>query len=317
MPVTDVHVHLAAIPDGENGCYISPKMLNGILFRSLLKGMGLSPDTPAETNELYIQKLLALLKESQHVNRAVLLAMDGVYDSAGVLNKEATHFVVANEYVLKVAQRYPDHFLPGASINPQRKDAMDELQRAADAGAVLLKVLPNSQQFDPAAAAYKSFWKEVVRRKLPILAHVGYEFTLWGQDQSVGDPVRWREVLDEGGILIAAHGASFGLFFYEKYWDTLVEFVRRYPNFYWDASALSLPNRFGMLLRLRRHPELHSRMVFGTDYPLSCFAFPALLAGHPRDWLRLRQIKNPFDRHYALLKELGFSLEDPKGIFRE
>jgi uncharacterized protein len=303
--VIDTHVHLAAIPDGKNGCYISPKMLNGMLFRMLLKKLGLPKDDPAKANELYIQKLLQLLRESKHVNQAVLLAMDGVYDAYGNLYKEETHFIVANDYVLAVAKTYPNHFLAGASINPQRKDAIAELHRVADAGAVLIKVLPNSQQFDPANPAYIPFWKVMAQRKLKLLSHVGYEFSLWGKDQTVGDPSRLVNALEAGVTVIAAHGASFGLFIYEKYWKTLQSFVERYPNFYWDASALSLPNRVGMLLRIARHPELHSRMVFGTDYPLTCFALPALLAGRPRDYARIHKIQNPFDRHAELLKTLG------------
>src|SRR4051812_39132850 len=104
----DIHVHLAAIPDGKNGCYISPKMLNGMLFRSLLKTMGLSPDEPARSNEQYIQRLVGLLKEATYVNRAVLLGMDGVYDREGNLDQEATHFLVANDYVIQVAKRFPE-----------------------------------------------------------------------------------------------------------------------------------------------------------------------------------------------------------------
>jgi uncharacterized protein len=304
----DVHVHLAAIPDGHNGCYISPKMLNGWLFRSLLKKMGLSPDEPARSNEQYIQTLIGLLRGSKYVKRAVLLGMDGVYDPDGSLNKEATHFIVANDYVFQTAKRFPKELLAGASVNPQRKDAVEELHRVADAGAALVKVLPNSQQFDPANPNYKPFWKAMVQRDLPLLCHVGYEFSLWGKDQSVGDPGRLRNALEEGVTVIAAHGASFGLFFYEKYWPTLLEYVRRYPNFYWDASALSLPNRAGMLLRLSRHPELHSRMIFGTDYPLSCFAFPALLAGKFSGYAELCAIKNPFDRHFRLLEILGIQV---------
>ena len=134
---------------------------------------------------------------------------------------------------------------------------MEEFYRVAEEGAVLVKVLPNSQQFDPSNPAYKPFWKALAQRKIPLLSHVGYEFSLWGKDQSVGDPARLRNALEEGVTVIAAHGASFGLFFYEKYWSTLVELVRRYPHFYWDASALSLPNRAGMLLRLRLHSKLH------------------------------------------------------------
>ncbi len=305
----DVHSHLAALPDGQNGCYISPKMLNGILFRSLLKKMGLSPDDPLRTNELYIQKLVGLLKEAKYVKRAVVLAMDGVYDASGRLNKKETHFLIPNDYVLEVAKRFPDQLLPGCSINPRRQGAVEELHRVADRGAALIKVLPNSKQFDPADPAFVPFWKAMSQRKIPLLCHVGYEFSLWGKDQSAGDPARLRNALEAGVKVIAAHGASFGLFFYEKYWPTLLEYVRRYPNFYWDASALSLPNRVGMLLRLRRHPELHGRMLFGTDYPLACFAYPALLAGQWKGYGELLKTTNPFDRHYRLLEITGMSPE--------
>ena len=315
MGVTDVHVHLAALPDGRNGCYISPKMLGGVLFRMLLRQLELPANDPARANELYIQKLVRLLGESQYVKRAVLLAMDGVYRSDGSFDAEKTHFIVANDYVLSIAKRFPGQFLAGVSINPMRRGAVDELHRTAGAGAALVKVLPNSQQFDPADSSFRPFWKAMAERKIPLLSHVGYEFSLWGKDQSVGDPSRLRPALEEGVTVIGAHGASFGLFFYEKYCDTLQDLVRTYPNFYWDASALSLPNRVGMLLRLRRHPELVSRMVFGTDYPLSVFAYPALLAGHWHDYWEIRQIKNPFDRHYRLLDTLGLAPANDKGVF--
>ena len=38
----DCHVHLAALPEGQNGCYISPHMLKSPLFRFLLWKHGLS-----------------------------------------------------------------------------------------------------------------------------------------------------------------------------------------------------------------------------------------------------------------------------------
>lgn len=303
----DVHVHLAALPEGENGCHISTRMLKGPLFKFLCWQLGLPMKDHAAANEKYIQNLLKALGESKHVKKAVILAMDGVYDEKGELDRKSTEFMISNAYVIAAAKRYPERFLAGISINPQRKDAVQELQRCAEAGAALVKWLPNTQGFDPSNQAYLPFYKALAKHKIPILSHVGYEFSLWGKDQSVGDPARMRTALEEGVTVIAAHGASFGLFFYEKYWDTLVEFVRRYPNFYWDASALSLQNRFGMLLRIRRHPELHSRMVFGTDYPLPCFAYPALLVGNLKGYWELLRTRNPFDRHFRLLEILGVS----------
>jgi hypothetical protein len=298
-------VHIAALSDGKNGCYISPKMLHSPIFRYLAWRLKLPLNDPTKTNQLYVARLLQELRTAHDVRQAVILAIDGVYDSKGQLDHQKTDFLIANDYILALAHRYPQSFKAGVSINPQRKDAIQELERCVKQGAVLVKVLPNSQEFDPANPAYIPFYQAMARLHIPLLCHVGYEFTLAGKDQSLGDPSHLKLPLDQGVTVIAAHGMSFGLFFYEKYWDTFEELVKKYPNFYWDASALSLPNRVGMLLRIRRHPDIQGRMVFGTDYPLPCFAYPALLCGHVRDYWELRKIKNRFDRHYRLLQALG------------
>ena len=91
----------------------------------------------------------------------------------------------------------------------------------ADAGAVLVKVLPNAQQFNPADPRYKPFYRALAERNLPFLSHVGYEFSLIGKDQSLGDPDRLRLALDEGATVIAAHACSYGLIFYEKFLPTI------------------------------------------------------------------------------------------------
>jgi hypothetical protein len=140
---------------------------------------------------------------------------------------------------------------------------------------------------------------------LPFLSHVGYEFSLIGKDQSVGNPDRLKLALDEGVMLIAAHACSYGLMVYERFLPVLLDFGKRYPNFYADISALTLPNRFRMLLHLRRHPEIHGRLLFGTDYPLS--------VSHVAAWGRVGldalrgmiRTKNRFDRQYAVCRSLG------------
>ena len=306
--LVDCHVHLAALPDGDNGCYISPKMLKSPLFRFLFWKHGLSVDRPREANEKYLEDLLVELRASRHVQKAVMLGMDGVYDHNGRLNKTHTDFLISNDYVLKTAQAHPNELLAGVSINPQRRDAIDEVHRCADAGAVLVKVLPNAKQFDPANPNYKPFYRALAERKLPFLSHVGYEFSLIGKDQSVGDPERLRVPLDEGATVIAAHACSYGLILYEKFLPTLRDLVNRYPNFYSDISALTLPNRFRMLLHLRNYPEVHERLLFGTDYPLSVFhiaAWGRVAFGTLR---KMMQTKNRFDRQVEVCNglRLGF-----------
>lgn len=305
VPLIDCHVHLAALPDGDNGCFISPKMLRSPLFKFLLWKHGLSVNAPARSNQKYIDDLLHEVRASKHVNQVVLLGMDGTYDQSGRLLREHTDLLVSNNYVLKVARAYPNEFLAGVSINPQRRDAVEEVHRCADAGAALVKVLPNAQQFNPANPAYKAFYQALAQRKLPFLSHVGYEFSLIGKDQSVGNPDRLQVPLDEGATVIAAHGCSYGLMVYEKFFSTFQRLVKSYPNFHADISALTLPNRFRMLLRLRRHPEMQERLIFGTDYPLSVL--------HAPFWGRLglgamREILNAasrFDRQYLICSRLG------------
>ena len=281
-------------------------MLRSPTFRLLLHYLGLPKDNPAEANEIYLQKLVNLIRDARYVQRAVVLGMDGVYDDEGRLDEKNTEFLVSNDYVFKTVERFPQYFKAGVSINPKRRDALEELQRCVHAGAVLVKVLPNSQRFNLSDKRFIPFFRSMADARIPLLCHVGYEFSLRGKEQSLGDPNNLRLPLDQGVNVIAAHGMSHGLFWPEKYWNTFREFVSRYANFYWDASALSLPSRVGMLLRLRHHPEIRERMFFGTDYPLPVFAYPALLVGHWKAYWRLKKIQNPFDRYFMLLQDLGF-----------
>ncbi len=303
----DVHVHLAGLPDGQNGCFISKKMLNGALFRFVAWRLGLSLKEPAQANRIYVDRLIRAIDNSVVLKKAVVLGMDGVYGPDGRLDDSATEFMISNDHVLGTVAAHPNHLLAGVSINPSRRDALDEVARCAERGAFLVKVLPNTQQFNPAEERFRSFYRALADRKLPFLSHVGYEFSLIGKDQSVGDPARLRLALEEGVTVVAAHGASQGLFFHEPHWKTLVEFTARYPHFYWDASALTLPNRAGMLLRLRRAPALLERMLFGTDYPLPVFTFPTLLAGQPLSFLKSLRTANPFDRQCQILTALGMA----------
>jgi predicted TIM-barrel fold metal-dependent hydrolase len=282
-------------------------MLKSPLFRLLAWKHGLSPDDARHSNQKYVDDLLAELRASQHVGKAVLLGMDGVYDEHGALDTQSTGFLIANSYVLKVAKTYPDEFRAGVSINPQRRDAIDELERCVTCGAVLVKVLPNAQGFDPSSRQYIPFYKKLAQLKIPLLSHVGYEFSLIGRDQTAGDPNKLRVPLEEGVTVIAAHGCSNGLIAYEPYYHTLLDLVRHYKNFFADVSALTLPNRFGMLWRLQRHPEVHARLLFGTDYPLAVFHWPCWGRIGWEDLRSIIRTRNRFDRMYLILRSLGIT----------
>ena len=301
--LTDAHCHLAALPTKENGCLLSNRMKNGIVARTVARRLGLPMDDAEQANRIYRARLSAALEDSTRVARAVILAMDGVYGADGRLDESHTDFLISNDYVLSLADENK-RFLAGVSINPNRRDALDELHRCAARGAALVKLLPNAQVFNPADEKHRPFWRELAKLKLPLLSHIGFEFSLIGQDQSVGNPERLIPALEEGATVIAAHGCSRGLVLGEPHFQTMLDMVRKYPRFYIDSSALTLPNRFGMLLKLRGVAELRPRIIFGTDYPLPVWAFPALAAG-PGAYMRARKAANPFDRQFLVQQALG------------
>jgi hypothetical protein len=300
----DCHVHLAALPDADNGCFVSRKMLRSPLFRFLLWKHRFDVGDPARTNRKYVDDLWESSRPRSTCTRPCCSASTACTTPGRT--RFGTHRLPGGQRLrARDRARAPRSIPRGVSINPQRRDAIDEVHRCADAGAALVKVLPNAQQFDPSRDEYKRVYRALAERKLPFLSHVGYEFSLIGRDQSVGDPLRLRVALDEGATVIAAHACSYGLMVYEKFLPALVDLCRRYPNFYADVSALTLPNRFRMLLHLRRHPELHERLLFGTDYPLSVFHCACWGRMGWKSLMEIVRTKNRFDRQWLICDKLG------------
>lgn len=304
---TDVHVHLAALPTAGNGVRVSAKMMRSPVLRSVARALGLPLDDPERANQLYLDRLIGELGASTRVGKAVLLGMDGTYDAAGRLDERATDFLIPNDLVFATAV-LDRRFLAGVSVNPARRDAVDELERCAAKGAALVKVLPNSQGFDPSETRFLPYYRALARLKLPLLSHVGWEFSIIGKDQSAGDPERLQAPLEAGVTVIAAHGCAQGMFFGDAHFGTMARFVRQYPKFYVDVSALTLPNRSGMLFRLRKHPELFDRLLFGTDFPHPTMAWPLAAAGKFKDYWEVRSVAGRFDRYALLLEKLGIKL---------
>ena len=92
--------------------------------------------------------------------RGILLAMDGIYDSSGQLDLGETLFLIPNDYILSVASE-TDKLVPGASVNPYRKDALYELERVASLGAVVVKWIPNTMGIDPSNKQIVPFYQRL------------------------------------------------------------------------------------------------------------------------------------------------------------
>jgi hypothetical protein len=104
----DMHVHLVALPEAENGCYMSPRMLRRPFIRFSAWMQGLDLKEPARTNLAYVERLLNELRDSKKVSQAVLLGTDGVYDEEGQLDLSQTDFLISNRHVSQVIKRHRD-----------------------------------------------------------------------------------------------------------------------------------------------------------------------------------------------------------------
>jgi len=220
----------------------------------------------------YVERLLTLHRAANPTGKLVLMAFEQAVGENGAPRPELSSFYTPNTYVLQLAARHDD-VLACVSIHPYRPDALERLDAAAEAGAVALKWLPSAMRIDPASPRCERFYRRLVELGLPLITHGGQEYAVdAAHGQSLGDPLRLRMALDLGVRVVVAHCASLGTFEGEPAFDRFMRlFVdpRYDANLFGDISALTQINRSaGPLRELLAAPELHHRLVNGSDYPL-------------------------------------------------
>ena len=202
VPVYDFHVHLFGVGDGGTGCFLSRKQKEHLTYRFLLKLLGLSEN--GQLDQDYVDELVRQLRSSS-ISKAVLLSYDGRYDRKGCFDREATNVYVPNNYLFRVVREHPDLFIPCASINPKRRDAIEELDHCAEEGARVLKIHPPSQDVDPAEERFRPFYRRVAEHGILLMVHTGTEHASEVACRPCSDPSRLLPALEEGCTVIAAH----------------------------------------------------------------------------------------------------------------
>ena len=300
--IIDIHAHLVGT-DEENGCYLAPEMQGGLLYGYLKRVLGLTGIDEEELDRAYRHQFIEWAEESD-LDGVGVLALDGVYDDHGDLDREKTSVLVGNDYCLEVCASSPTLF-PVCSVNPDRKDAIEELERVVDAGAAAIKLLPNSQGCDLAAPQHQEFWQRMARLGIPLLTHVSFEHTIPVIDQKYGEPERLRPVLDEGVTVIAAHCASSGVAHLTEHIDIWMEMLRSYANLYGDISAMASVARFPYLTRVLDDEVARERVALGSDFPIPVTPW---LFIHKLGWTTCREladIDNPLQQNLETFRAMG------------
>ncbi|MCC6900907.1 MAG: hypothetical protein IT377_18155 [Polyangiaceae bacterium] len=280
----DVHVHVTGLGTDGTGCWVNPDMRKWTApwrqFKFDVYRHAAGITDLARADQQYVERLLALHRMANPAGKLLAFGFDYFVDESGEARPARSEFFVPNEYVFALAKQHPE-LLPCASIHPYRFDAIERLNRAAAAGAVAIKWLPNAQGMDPASERCDAFYDRLVALELPLITHAGHELAVHSPDaQELGNPLRLRRPLGRGVRIVVAHAASLGvvedLDAHERLKVQAFDaFMRLFSDarfdklLYADISALTQFHRLPTALReLLIAQGLHGRLLNGSDYPL-------------------------------------------------
>ncbi|MFT3713740.1 MAG: amidohydrolase family protein [Archangium sp.] len=285
--VLDTHVHVVGLGKGGSGCEVGERLqsvlnpMEYMKFSIYLAASGVSSLEQADAQ--YIERLTSLVKSQSPHGKLLLFAFDRFHDENGVAHPESSEFYTPNSYVISLAKKAPELFVPCASIHPYRADAVTELEKVASEGCVAVKWLPNAMNIDPSNAKCDAFYDALARLQVPLITHAGEEKAVHAEEaQRLGNPLHLRRPLGRGVKVVVAHCAALGSNpdldagnAAAPWVDNFELFTRLMKEEKWDAnlfgeiSAMTQVNRVGAPLRyLLEHPETHARLINGSDYPL-------------------------------------------------
>ncbi len=266
--------------------------------------LGVHPEADdAAIQDTLERALLSAVDGTSELDAAVLLAFDAVYTREGVPDPDRTHLYVANSYVAKLVTGRP-RVRFGASIHPYRRDAVAELERCVQGGAVLCKWLPITQAIDPADPICFPFYEALAHYRLPLLSHTGWEHVLPRLDPTVAAPARLTAALERGVTVIAAHCGTGRVPGEGSYLGQFMRMARDHERLYGDTAGMNLPNRWGNYDALVGDDVVRAKLVHGSDWPVPAY---------PRPWRQgwgdtrvIMREDNQMRRDILIKKALGF-----------
>lgn len=280
----DVHMHLGGTGEGSD-CWVNPHMQSlahpksWVRMRIYSSAAGVEVSGGADRD--WSDGVERLARGLPLASRHLFLAFDHRYRKDGTRDLERSEFYVPNDWARDEAARQGARFGWTASVHPYRADAVEELERCVANGARMVKWIPAALGIDPLDQACAPFYAAAARLGIPLLIHVGDEKAVEAaEDRELGNPLRLRGPLDAGVMVVAAHCGSLGL---SKDLEAEEEaqvtsfglFMRLMdePEYagllFGEISAITQVNRFGGVLgELLRRPDLHGRLVNGSDWPL-------------------------------------------------
>lgn len=128
--------------------------------------------------DAFVESFINNIKTSKHIKKSVILPVDAKIDTKGdEIHRDKT-VCSSNEDVYKEYQKYPNEIIPFFSINPNRKDALDLIDKYASLGFKGAKFLQNYWDIDINDKKYSKYFEKIKSYNLPIIIHSGSEYAI-------------------------------------------------------------------------------------------------------------------------------------------
>ena len=247
---------------------------------------------------------------------AMKLAQDAVYDRHGRPDWEKTPFYIPNDYLFQVVARFPQKMMPCVSINPQRSDAITELERCVASGARVLKIHPPIQGVDLAEKRHVPFFRRCAELKVVVMVHTGHEHSAPIVSAALANPRKLTRALEEGCTVVACHS---GTGWASDPVDMLPDFlamVRQYDNLWGDTAVLGSAGRVRDMSRLLADDHARERLLHGSDFPFP--PAPVAFAGSlgVLQAARLQAMNNVVEQDFSLKEALGIGRASAERAYR-
>jgi len=314
MQTIDFHAHLL------NPSVSFDRLYDKIAIRLFAHKLGADKNDLLERKyDAFVDTFIRNIRTSKHVTKSVLLPVDAKVNAKGIeLHKDKT-VCSSNEDVLKVYQQYPDEIIPFFSINPNRPDALDLIDKYASLGFKGAKFLQNYWDIDINEPKYAPYFAKIKAYDLPLIIHTGSEYSIASNKKfevievakqaiEIGCKVVLAHfgvnILMESRLQNLPHNFSFkSSKFGDDYFKT-INYLEKYPNVYADLAAIIALFRGKIIADLAQNqPQIAHKLLFATDFPVP---FSVLLAHHNlglKKRFEIEKIKNPLDRYLAFFQQ--------------
>ncbi len=269
--------------------------------------------------EGYKSNFARLIKSSNFVQKSVVFGVDAKFDESGNLVHKDKTVCASNEEVFAFYEQNPNEVVPFFSVNPNRKDALNLIEKYHEMGFKGGKLLHSYWETDLNDKRYEPYFRLLSELGLPLVIHVGDENSL-ASNKALESIEQLKSPLNLGCRIVCAHmGASsdgvLSMFSRDPEklganYFTLLRWLREFDGLYADVSALLCINKARILPHLKTQTQIHDKILFGTDFPVP---FSVILSSYDlpfRERLALNRIQNPLDR-YVRAMSLYFGEDSP------